>query len=443
VFAPFADPIMFLFLGSFILARAMSLHALDKRIALAFLSLPGVGSSPARVLAAMGLVTALLSMWVTNTATTAMMLPIAVGVLSALHNVQAGHGPAAGPLDARAWPFATGMMLMVAYAASIGGIGTPVGSAPNLISIAYVDRLAGVRISFFRWMSVMVPMLAVMWPALFVLLYLLHPARRRPVGPAGDRPAGAPKQDSPAAGGDMSAYLRREKLLLGPWTRGQLNTAVAFAVAVFLWVTPGMLAVIWGEADPSLKWLLSRFPEPAVALLAALLLFVLPTDLRRGRMTLTWSEAVQIDWGTILLFGGGLSLGGLMLSTGLANGLGNVVTGLTGTSSVWVLTAAAIGMGIFLSETTSNTTSANIVVPVMIAAAQSAGVHPVPPALGAVLGSSFGFMLPVSTPPNAIVYGSGLVPMPRMIRAGALFDVAGFFIIWVGLRLLCPLLGLA
>jgi sodium-dependent dicarboxylate transporter 2/3/5 len=292
--------------------------------------------------------------------------------------------------------------------------------------------------------------------ALFVLLYALHPAGRETplagfapgstggnTGGDTDGPPGVVRYGTAASGADLSDYLQREKAALGPWTLGQVNTAVAFCVAVLLWVAPGFLAVFRGEGDPSLKWFNARFHESAVAVIAALLLFVLPTDLRRGRVTLNWSEAVQIDWGTILLFGGGLSLGALMFSTGVAHGLGNAVTGLTGTSSLWVLTAAAIVMGIVLSETTSNTTAANMVVPVMIAAATTAKLHPVPPALGAVLGASYGFMLPVSTPPNAIVYGSGLVPIPKMIRAGVLFDIMGFFIIWGGLRVLCPMLGLA
>ena len=178
VLAYYADPIVFLFIGSFILARAMMLHGLDRRIALAFLSVPWIGERPGRMLAGVGLVTALISMWVSNTATTAMMLPIAVGILSALHRVRVARGLAAGPMDARGWPYATAMMLMVAYAASIGGIGTPVGSPPNLIGIGLIRRTTGFEITFFRWMALMVPMLVVMAAVLFALLYLLHPERR-------------------------------------------------------------------------------------------------------------------------------------------------------------------------------------------------------------------------------------------------------------------------
>ena len=438
VLAPFADPIVFLFIGSFILARAMMLHGLDRRIALAFLSAPWVGGKPARMLAGVGLVTAVLSMWVSNTATTAMMLPIALGILSALHRVRVAAGMAGGPMDPRAWPFATGMMLMVAYAASIGGVGTPVGSPPNLIAIGLIRRGTGVDISFFRWMALMVPMLAAMAAALFVLLYALHPERRA----RGDRDPNRESGTSDSGESGLSDYVAAERERLGGWTRGQVNTLVAFAVAIVLWVLPGVLALPgFGFAQPLAAWLNARVPESVAALVGALLLFALPTDPARRRFTLTWDEAAKIDWGTILLFGGGLSLGTLMFDTGVARALGGAITSHTGATSLWALTALCVAVGIFLSETTSNTASANMVVPVAIALAQAAGVSPLPPALGACLGASFGFMLPVSTPPNAIAYGSGLVPIPRMIRAGIVFDVLGFVIIVAGLRVLCPLLG--
>jgi sodium-dependent dicarboxylate transporter 2/3/5 len=201
--------------------------------------------------------------------------------------------------------------------------------------------------------------------------------------------------------------------------------------------------MLLGGEHASVKLLNARLPEAVVALIAALLLFVLPTNLRRGEFTLTWQDATKIDWGTILLFGGGLSLGALMFQTRVAAALGEGVIGLTGVDSLWGLTAVAVAMGIFLSETTSNTAAANMLVPAVIAMAQAAEVNPAPPALGACLGASFGFMLPVSTPPNAVVYGSGLVPIPKMVRAGVLFDLFGCLAIIIGLRVLCPLLGLA
>jgi sodium-dependent dicarboxylate transporter 2/3/5 len=372
-------------------------------------------------------------MWVSNTATTAMMLPIALGILGALHRTRSTG--AADTLGARPWPFATGMMLMVSYSACIGGIGTPVGSPPNLIGIGMLRNSVGVEIGFLTWMALALPMLVAMAAALFLLLHRLHPETPPPGGAAGAKLG--------AMGADMREHVARERGQLGPWTRGQINTLVAFGVAVTLWTLPGFLAAFDLE-ESGVSWFLqNRMPEAVVALVAAMLLFVLPVRLREGEFTLSWAEAVKIDWGTILLFGGGLTLGTLMFETGVAQAMGELFAAQLGASSLWGFTFTAIAIGIVMSETTSNTAAANMVIPVVIAIAQASGINPVPPALGAVFGASFGFMLPVSTPPNAIVYGSGLIPIPKMMRAGIVFDVLGLFIIWIGLRVMCPLLGLA
>jgi sodium-dependent dicarboxylate transporter 2/3/5 len=258
------------------------------------------------------------------------------------------------------------------------------------------------------------------------------------------------RESEAAAGADPKAraeflgYLRDQRDQLGALSTGERNTLLVFTVAVALWVLPGAAGLPIFDGSPlaaARPWLAERLPESAVAILAAVLLFLLPLDRRQGRGTLTWREAEQIDWGTILLFGGGMALGTLMFETGVAEALGKSVVESLGVNSLWALTAASIALAIALSETASNTASANMIIPVAVAIAQSADVSPLPPALGACLGSSFGFMMPVSTPPNAIVYSSGLVPLRTMMRAGIWFDVAGFVIIWVGLRLLCPLLG--
>jgi sodium-dependent dicarboxylate transporter 2/3/5 len=228
---------------------------------------------------------------------------------------------------------------------------------------------------------------------------------------------------------------------LGPWSRGEINTAVAFLVAVILWTFPGFLALVMGSKHSVSVWYEAHLPEGVAALLAASLLFLLPTDWGRREFTLRWEDAAQVDWGTILLFGGGLSLGDLMFKTGLSAALGNGFVVLFSVHSLWGITAAAILMGIVTSELTSNTASASMVIPMVIAIAKGADLNPLIPALGACLGASYGFMLPISTPPNAIVYGSGMIPITKMIRAGILFDLLGFLIIWVGLRILGPLLG--
>jgi sodium-dependent dicarboxylate transporter 2/3/5 len=204
---------------------------------------------------------------------------------------------------------------------------------------------------------------------------------------------------------------------------------------------PGAVAMMTSPEAPLPQFFETYLPESVVALLAAILLFALPTDLRRGEFTMDWTRAARIDWGTILLFGGGLALGRLMFDTKLAAAIGHAIVRASGAEGLWALTAVAIVTGVLLSEASSNTASASMVVPVVIAVAQSAGLSPIPPALGAALGASFGFMLPVSTPPNAIVYGSGLVPLREMIRSGFWLDVIGIGVIWLGLRVLCPLFG--
>lgn len=410
VFAPFSDPTIYLFLGSFILAEGMAVHGLHQRFASRLMSLPWVGNSPGRVLFVYGAVAAVLSMWISNTATTAMMLPIGLGVISAFGEQWRQHR------------FATGLLLMAAYGASAGGIGTPVGTPPNLIGITMIEKFAGVKISFFQWMLFAVPLLLLMYAVLFLILYLLH------------RPPNLPKT------GTQTIEIHASG---SPFSAGERNAALAFLVTVLLWILPGLCSILYGSASPFAKSLNDRLPEAVASLIGAGLLFVLPTNWSRREFTLTWKEAVRIDWGTLVLFGGGIALGQLMFDSKLAETIGKSLLSLSGADSTWSITLAAIYISILVSETTSNTAAANMVVPVMISLCLSANINPVPPAIGATLAASWGFMLPVSTPPNAIIYGSGLVPITKMIRAGIIFDIAGGIILWLGLRLLLPLIGLA
>lgn len=410
VFAPFADPLMFLFIGAFILARGIFLHGLDRRVAYAVLSVPWVGSRPGRILVAFGAATALISAWISNTATTAMMFGIGLSILAALRAHAAGV-----QLDPR---YATALMLMTAFAASIGGLATPVGTPPNLIGIGFIRSQLGVEVTFFQWMLIGVPVVAILFA--FLAVYL------RAVGPAGVREL--------AAGADI---IRRERAELGPWTPGQRSVALAFCLTVGLWVLPGVAALAWGESSPVYLELARRLPEGVAALIGAALLFVLPGT---GGPAITWREATEIDWGVVLLYGGGFALGVLSFQTGLAEAMGRGLTGLLPVHGELGLLVASVVLAVVLSETTSNTASANMVVPVVIAIARAAGMDPLEPALGATFGASLGFMLPVSTPCNAIVYGSGYVPLDRMIRWGLALDVAGVVVIIALVRVLSPLI---
>jgi sodium-dependent dicarboxylate transporter 2/3/5 len=408
VFRSFADPIVFLFLGSFLIAEAMLHHGLNRRIAFQVLGWRAVAGNPRRLLMAFGALTGLISMWVSNTATTAMMFPIAVAILTEMAR---RHGERSGvEVNFTQMKFGTGLMLVTAFAASIGGLGTPVGTPPNLIGLGLIEQRLQVEIPFFQWMCFGVPL------ALGLILFLGFYLNRA----------------CPAEEGllDNSAeWLRSEKAKLGPLRRGERNVLLAFLLTVLLWLGPGIVAIFFGTEHPASRWMNRHLPEAMVALVGGLLLFLLPVDFKRREFTLSWNEAKGIDWGTILLFGGGLALGDLMFSTGLAEWLGSGLAHQLQAHSTLGLVALFTAAAIFLSETTSNTASATMVVPVAIAVAQAAGVDPLAPALAASLGASMGFMLPVSTPPNAIVYGSGCVPLLKMVKFGVVLDLVAFAVI--------------
>jgi sodium-dependent dicarboxylate transporter 2/3/5 len=413
VFAPFADPIMFLFIGSFILARAIFIHRLDRRLAFAVLSIAWVGARPSRILFAFGAVTAFCSAWISNTATTAMMFAIGLSILSFLFEQAKSGGTPIRPA------YATGMMLITSFSASIGGLATPVGTAPNLIGLGFIRRLLGVELPFLRWTMIGIPVVICLY--LYLYFYLGHFCN-----------AGVRQIDG------MRGLLNKERLSLGAWTPGQRSTCLAFLTTVFLWVVPGVAAVVYGDQSELYQWLNSRLPESVAAIIGALLLFVLPGD--GGRRAISWNEAVKIDWGVVLLYGGGFTLGVLSFQTGLAEAVGRGLTGVLPIQGGLGLLIASTVVAALVSETTSNTASANMVVPVVIAIAQALDSDPLEPALGATFGASLGFMLPVSTPCNAIVYGSGYIPLNRMVRYGILLDVAGVVVIVTLVHLLLPFL---
>ena len=403
-FAPFADPIIFLFIGSFMLAEAMFVHRLDRRIAFSALSSRMVGGSAGRILFVYGLVAAGISMWISNTATTAMMFPIGLSIVTHLTEGRES------TLESR--NFATAMMLMAAFGASVGGIGTPIGTPPNLIGVGMLSRIAGVQIDYFKWMILGVPIVIALF--LFLVFYFRWTLLQGLTLNAG-----------------RAEKIQEELRRLGPLSIGQRNTLIAFSATVALWLFPGVLAVT-SLGDTSFgKGFTAAVPESIAAMIGAILLFLLPVSWRARKFTLSWEQAVRIDWGIILLFGGGLSMGELAFSTGLAESMGRGITSWLPGESSFSLTVIFAGIAVVMSETASNTASANMIVPVAIAVSQAAGISPVAPALGATLGASMGFMMPISTPPNAIVYSSGHVPITQMMRHGIVLDVVGFLVIVV------------
>src|SRR5919107_1572010 len=386
VFGAFSSDTIFLFIGGFFIPQAMMTHRLDRRFAFRVLSIPGVSSSTYSVIIAFGAIAAAISAFISNTA--------------------------------------TAMMLMIAYGASVGGLITPIGSPPNLIGIGFIEDETGEAISFFEWTVTALPIVILMFLALCVILILLNRPEVRRISGADE-------------------YIAEERSKLGGFSAGERNTLIAFGLAVTLWILPGIVNLIAGEKSAPATFLKDHLNEGVVAILAAALLFILPINWAERRFTMTWNDAVRIDWGTILLFGAGITLGKLLSDTGLAKTIGGGVTSALGLTSLLGITLLATVVAILISETTSNTASVGIVVPIVIPIANAAGVEPLIPALAAIFGASYGFMLPVSTPPNAIVYGSGMIPITKMVRSGVVFDIIGAVLIMGGVTIMAQLIGLA
>lgn len=412
-FEQFANPMIFLFMGGFLLAKGMMINGLDKRIAYGILSMKWVGDSPRRIFMAIGLACILCSGWISNTATAAMMFPIALGLLEAIREMMAHNGKT---IDLSSYKYATGLMLMTAYACSIGGVMTPIGTPPNLIMLGFLEQLAPQApvISFFQWMIWGSFAMLCYFVLAYFVLWRLFPADVKHIEGARE-------------------FIRKSVDSLGSWTKAQKNTMIAFFVAFVLWVAPSVLSFYFGPHSKVMTFYDNHFPESIAAMVGGLLLFFLPTDLKEGKMTMSWKEGMEgIEWGTLLLFGGGLAMGALMYTTGLSAWIGSgIKEALGGNPSEWLFVSVFCIAALVFSELTSHTASTNLVAPIAIGAAVSLGFSPIPVAIGIALSSSLGFMMPVSTPPNAIVYASGYVPITTMIKSGFIIDLIGILVVTI------------
>ena len=302
VLAPFGSSTVFVFIGAFIIAQAMLRHGLARRFAFRVLAVPGVGKSTVRTIVAFGVITCLLSAFVSNTATVAMLLPTAIAILGTLANIIEDKTDRPG-LDPTKLRVGIALMLMLAYGASVGGLLTPVGSPPNLIGRGLIEEATDERISFLEWVLAALPICAAMFVVLCVVLLLLNkPEVRRLEG--------------------VEDYVEAERSKMGPLSRKEKNTLIAFGVAVILWIVPGIVAIVAGDESQTYSDVTDRLDEGIVAIVAASLLFLLPTNWERREFTLTWNEAKDIDWGTILLFGSGIIFGSLLQDSGLAETIG-------------------------------------------------------------------------------------------------------------------------
>ncbi len=399
--APFADPLIFLFLGGFLIALAMERWGLHRRVALRIIR--AVGTRPRRIVAGFMASSALLSMWVSNTATTLLLLPIGLSVVAlAEGGEEAERDPA----------FAPTLLIGIAFAASLGGLGTLIGTPPNALTAAFLEETYDVEIGFARWLMVGLPFLVVALPfAYLVLTRWVLPIRLETL------PGGR-------------ALIEGELERLGPVSRGERSVAAVFLLAATLWTT-----------SPLLEGFVPGLSDAGIAVGAGLLLFVLPVDLGRGVFVLEWRWAERLPWGVLLLFGGGLSLASAIDRSGLAGWMAGRFAGLAEWPLLLLLAAITVAVILF-SELASNTATAAAFLPVVGALAVSAGIDPVLLVVPAGLAASGGFMLPVATPPNAIVYGTGRITVPQLARAGVLLDLLFVILVpIVGSLLVSRILG--
>ncbi|MEW5930166.1 MAG: DASS family sodium-coupled anion symporter, partial [Gemmatimonadota bacterium] len=377
--APYADPVVFLFLGGFMLALAMQRWGLHRRIALTIIR--AMGTRPAGLVGGFMAATAFISMWVNNTATVLMMLPIGLSVVELVERCEA---------DEPRFPPA--LLLGIVYASAIGGLGTLIGTPPNALLAGFLASAYGVEIGFLRWMLVGVPLVAVLLPLAWLLLTrLVLPLGRREI-PGGRE------------------LIAREIAGLGPVSRAEWTVAAVFVLTDLLWIGRPWIA---GWA-PGLS-------DAGIALGAAVLLFVLPAARGGGGRVLDWDTAGRLPWDVLLLFGGGLSLADGIAESGLAAWIGDALSGLGGLPLLGIAVAVALVL-VALSEVASNTAAAVTFLPVIASLAVGMGQGPVLLATVAVLAASGGFVLPVASPPNAIVYGTGRVTLAQMVRGGLVMD---------------------
>jgi sodium-dependent dicarboxylate transporter 2/3/5 len=391
--APFANKVIYLFLGGFIVAFAMQRWNLHRRIALTVLQ--HTGGSGRFLVGGFLLASALISMWVMNTATTMMLMPVAVSIISVIHT-------SVRNLDQRAREdFQYAMLLGVAYGATIGGLTTLVGTLPTAMLAAFMYESYGTAINFSNWMMVGVPLAIGMLPLAWLAL-------TRWVFDVSFRTSD-----------EGLAELKRLRDELGSISNAEIRVAIVAAVMIVAWVGRPLWIQLPG---------LAALDDSGIAIAGAIALFLIPSGDKRDPMLLRWKYAEQLPWGVILLFGGGLSLASAFISTGLAAWLGATLQAIGALPQLLVVIAVA-SMIIFLTELTSNTATTATFLPIAGAIAIESGLDPIVLTVPVTLAASCAFMLPVATPPNAIVFGSGLLTIPKMVRAGIVVNIIGIALV--------------
>ena len=386
--APYANPVIFLFLGGFLLAAAFQRCGLHRRLALVIVG--AVGTRPDQLVLGFLAASASISLWVSNTATVVMLLPLAASVISLV----CGEG------GRRTEPtFEPALLLALAYGASIGGIGTLIGTPPNALFAGFMAETHVMRIGFARWMMLGVPLVAVLVPLAWVILTRIAFRVGRSSNPA------------------TADAVHAQRQALGRITRGEIVVGTVVLAAAIAWVTQPLLARV-----------IPAISDAGIAIAAALLLFILPVG--EGRPALDAQSATAVPWDVLLLFGGGLSLADAIQSSGLSAWLGTALEGLRAVP-LFVVVLLVTTLIALISELASNTATAAAFLPLVSSLAVAIGADPLQLVVAATLAASCGFMLPVATPPNAIVFGVGRITIPQMARAGVLLDIVMILLVTI------------
>ncbi|MEC0303365.1 SLC13 family permease [Terribacillus saccharophilus] len=412
----YGDPIVFLFLGGFLIAMAMEKWNLHKRIALNIISV--VGTSTSRIVLGFMIATGFLSMWVSNTAAVMMMLPIGTAII-----YQASQAAKASKQDIREdnKKFEKSLVFAIGYAGTIGGLGTLIGTPPNIILAAMASSLFGVEISFGGWMLVAVPIVIVLlFSTWFYLTKFVFRIKMK------ELPGG-------------KELILKQKRDLGKMSFEEKAVLAVFTFAAFMWVSRTFL---WQE-DAVLEIIaIPGISDTTIAVLAGVLLFLIPSLNKKGQRILDWDVSKELPWGVLLLFGGGLAVAAGFTSSGLSQWIGDQLTVLEGLN-IFVIIIISTTLVLFLTEITSNTATATMILPVMASLALALDVHPYAIMVPAAMAANCAFMLPVGTPPNAIIFASGKITIAEMVRTGFVLNIFTLILLILGVfALVGPLWGL-
>ncbi|MEM1135450.1 MAG: SLC13 family permease [Bacteroidota bacterium] len=400
--APYSSPIVYLFMGGFVIALAMEKWNLHRRIALRIIQLTGTNANG--IILGFMLATAVLSMWISNTATAVMMLPIATSVIGIFLKGDQN-------LSGNQKNFALSIMIGIAYAANIGGIATLVGTPPNVVFRGFMETTYQIEIPFADWLLIGIPYSAVFLTiAYFVLVKLMYPNKL-------GKFEGSAK------------VIKEEYKKLGKMNRQEILVSIIFFLTAFFWVFRTQL-------QPFISFV--ELSDPAIAMFFALVTFVIPYNLNRGKFLLKWQDTAKLPWGILLLFGGGLSLAKSMQQTGIIDLIGKSIA----ENNAWgplAIVSILIAVMLFMTEVMSNVALVTILLPVVGGIAQGLGIEPILAAIPVTIASSCAFMLPMATPPNAIVFASGHIQVSQMARAGIILNIIAVILLIIMYQTLIPL----